>query len=153
MKAVEVSRLKCNLICVLLMDRSTVTRSERQPSHFERIWHLSEQMNPISRTTASGLSVPAWEDYAALVLWPWHFNNFMSSTAFVIAPNSVRVWRQKEMRLLWDSCLADRWIFAQWGTQVDGAVLLPHNVAAVKPFNGDCNCDQGLKAYFTSQGF
>lgn len=34
--------------------------------------------------------------------WPWHFNNFMSSTAFVIAPNSVRVWGQKETRLLWD---------------------------------------------------
>lgn len=52
-------QVKYNLICVLLMDRSAVTRSERQLSHFKHIWHLSEQMNPISQTTASGLSVPA----------------------------------------------------------------------------------------------
>lgn len=36
------------------------------------------------------------------MLWPWHFNNFMSSTAFVLACNGVRVWRQTQTRLLWD---------------------------------------------------
>lgn len=58
-KAVELSSLKCNLICLLPSDKSTLTRSERQLSHIEHIWHLSERMHPINQTTASGLSVPA----------------------------------------------------------------------------------------------
>lgn len=47
-KGVELGKSKCNLVFVPLLDTPALMRRERQLSPFEHIWHLSEQMHPIS---------------------------------------------------------------------------------------------------------